>query len=82
MATSTSSDSLSAEEAKPTVVTGSLLSFKNLNYAVKMKDDGGSKLLIDDISVDIRAGELLAVMVRPVFLEFSFFANRRLIQSI
>ena len=40
---------------------GSVLSYKNLSYALKTK--AGQKRLIDDISVDIRAGELLAIMV-------------------
>jgi len=39
---------------------GSVLSYKNLSYSVKTK--AGQKQLIDDVSVDIRAGELLAVM--------------------
>ncbi|KAF8956621.1 P-loop containing nucleoside triphosphate hydrolase protein [Flammula alnicola] len=41
-------------------VAGSLLSFKHLSYAIGTKS--GAKLLIDDISVNIRAGELLAIM--------------------
>ena len=41
---------------------GSLLSYEHLGYSVSTKQ--GSKLLIDDISVEVRAGELLAIMVR------------------
>ncbi|KAJ3510930.1 hypothetical protein NLJ89_g4395 [Agrocybe chaxingu] len=41
-------------------VPGSVLSFKHLGYSVKEKD--GSKVLVDDVSVDIHAGELLAIM--------------------
>ena len=40
---------------------GSVLSYKNLSYSIKTK--AGQKQLIDDVSVDIRAGELLAIMV-------------------
>jgi ABC-type microcin C transport system duplicated ATPase subunit YejF len=54
----TSSYSGSSLEAN---VAGSVLSFAHLSYAVDAKQ--GKKLLLDDVSVDIRAGELLAVMV-------------------
>ncbi|KDR73313.1 hypothetical protein GALMADRAFT_251927 [Galerina marginata CBS 339.88] len=57
MAAHSSSSSLSADVVN---VPGSVLSFKHLSYAVKTPN--GQKKLIDDISVDIRAGELLAIM--------------------
>lgn len=41
---------------------GSILSYEHLSYSVSTKQ--GVKLLVDDISLDIRAGELLAIMVR------------------
>ncbi|KIJ49523.1 hypothetical protein M422DRAFT_27888 [Sphaerobolus stellatus SS14] len=41
--------------------TGSLLSFRHLTYEIKTKSKH-TKTLIDDISVDVRAGELLAIM--------------------
>ncbi|CAA7257514.1 unnamed protein product [Cyclocybe aegerita] len=41
-------------------VPGSVLSFKHLGYCVKGKDC--SKILVEDVSVDIHAGELLAIM--------------------
>ncbi|KAJ3517350.1 hypothetical protein NLJ89_g561 [Agrocybe chaxingu] len=52
MSTSTSSDVVS--------VPSSVLSFTHLGYSVKTKE--GSKLLVDDVSVDVRPGELLAIM--------------------
>lgn len=58
MDTRTSSYSGSLLEAN---AAGSVLSFEHLSYAVDAKQ--GKKLLLDDVSVDIRAGELLAVMV-------------------
>ncbi|KAI0789359.1 P-loop containing nucleoside triphosphate hydrolase protein [Abortiporus biennis] len=39
---------------------GSVLSFRHLNYEVPAK--GGFKRLVDDVSVDVRAGEMLAIM--------------------
>ncbi|KAH9476836.1 ABC transporter G family member 11 [Psilocybe cubensis] len=39
---------------------GSVLSFEHLSYSVKSRK--GTKLLVDDVSVQIRAGELLALM--------------------
>lgn len=39
---------------------GSILSYEHLSYSVSTKQ--GVKLLVDDISLDIRAGELLAIM--------------------
>ncbi|KAF6752143.1 P-loop containing nucleoside triphosphate hydrolase protein [Ephemerocybe angulata] len=41
---------------------GSVLSYEHLSYSVPSASNGGSKLLIDDISLDVRAGELLAIM--------------------
>ncbi|PPQ80122.1 hypothetical protein CVT24_006561, partial [Panaeolus cyanescens] len=41
--------------------SSSILSYRHLSYAVKT-GSGTSKKLIDDISVDARAGELLAIM--------------------
>ncbi|KAF4610157.1 hypothetical protein D9613_010239 [Agrocybe pediades] len=58
-ASSSSSDSLTGAGKAG---SGSVLSFRHLGYAVKTKGDEGSKRLIDDISVDIKAGELLAIM--------------------
>ncbi|KAF5309448.1 hypothetical protein D9619_012477 [Psilocybe cf. subviscida] len=40
---------------------GTVLSYRNLSYAVDTPG-GGTKLLLDDISVDIKPGELLAIM--------------------
>jgi ABC-type glutathione transport system ATPase component len=40
---------------------GSTLSFKHLSYEVM--DKSGPKRLVDDISVKVTAGELLAIMV-------------------
>lgn len=58
MATSSPSSSSADVVNSP----GSVLSYKNLSYSVKTK--AGQKQLVDDVSVDIRAGELLAIMVR------------------
>jgi hypothetical protein len=58
MAASSSPFSSSADVVN---APGSVLSYKNLSYSVKTK--AGQKQLIDDVSVDIRAGELLAIMV-------------------
>jgi hypothetical protein len=58
MAASSPSSSSSADFVNS---PGSVLSYKNLSYSVKTK--AGQKQLIDDVSVDIRAGELLAIMV-------------------
>ncbi|GJJ06423.1 hypothetical protein Clacol_000614 [Clathrus columnatus] len=53
------------------VSTGSVLSFRHLSYQVKAKQHkyshgdpptSASALLVDDVSLDIRAGELLAIM--------------------
>ncbi|CAA7263567.1 unnamed protein product [Cyclocybe aegerita] len=52
MSTSTSSDVVN--------VSSSVLSFSHLGYSVKTKE--GSKLLVDEVSVDVRPGELLAIM--------------------
>lgn len=43
----------------------SILSFRHLSYQVKPSRRGPSNpaLLVDDVSVDVRAGELLAIMV-------------------
>jgi ABC-type glutathione transport system ATPase component len=43
--------------------SGSLLRFSHLNYQVKTKGSA-AKVSVDDISVVIKAGELLAIMVR------------------
>ncbi|PPQ75685.1 hypothetical protein CVT26_001519 [Gymnopilus dilepis] len=53
-----SSTSLSGDAGN--ALKGSVLSFKHLSYTVKTAN--GPKRLVDDISVDIRAGELLAIM--------------------
>lgn len=54
---STSTSSLDAR----TPSSGSTLSYRHLSYNVKVAD--GRKTLVDDVSVDIRPGELLAIMV-------------------
>jgi ABC-type glutathione transport system ATPase component len=43
--------------------SGSLLRFSHLTYQVKTKGSA-AKVLVDDVSVVIKAGELLAIMVR------------------
>jgi hypothetical protein len=43
--------------------TGSVLCYSHLSYQVKTKV-GGAKVLVDDVSVEIKAGQLLAIMVR------------------
>jgi ABC-type glutathione transport system ATPase component len=43
--------------------SGSILRFSHLSYQVKTKG-GVAKVLVDDVSVEIKAGELLAIMVR------------------
>lgn len=58
-----SSTSLSGDAGN--ALKGSVLSFKHLSYTVKTAN--GPKRLVDDISVDIRAGELLAIMVSNVY---------------
>jgi hypothetical protein len=46
-------------------LSGSTLSYRHLSYRVDARGkSGGSKLLLDDVSVTLRAGELLAIMVR------------------
>jgi hypothetical protein len=45
---------------------GSVLSYSQLSYTVKTKDS--KKILIDDISLDVKAGHLLAIMVRNLIL--------------
>jgi hypothetical protein len=42
--------------------SGSTLSFLHLSYQVDSKRNKG-KLLVDDVSVTVKAGELLAIMV-------------------
>ncbi|KAF8877438.1 P-loop containing nucleoside triphosphate hydrolase protein [Infundibulicybe gibba] len=42
--------------------TGSVLSFSHLSYGVSLGKAEGTKLLVDDVSVQINAGELLAIM--------------------
>jgi hypothetical protein len=52
--------------------SGSLLRFSHLNYQIKTNLKGSAaKVLIDDISVVIKAGELLAIMVRFIISAFS-----------
>lgn len=52
---------------------GSVLSYKNLGYSIKRKV--GQRQVIDDVSVDIRAGELfeLAIMVFRFIRIHQFF---------
>jgi len=59
--------------------SGSLLSFRNLSYQVKTKSKENSdsvkmKTLVDNVSVDVTAGEILAIMVSNVVIskEFAF----------
>jgi len=54
---------------------GSVLSYKNLSYSIKAK--AGQKQLIDDVSVEVRAGELLAIMVHWIIhiSKFSLIDN-------
>ncbi|KAJ7158040.1 P-loop containing nucleoside triphosphate hydrolase protein [Mycena crocata] len=42
--------------------SGSTLSFAHLSYEVPAKGKGSKKLLVDDVSVTVKAGELLAIM--------------------
>lgn len=42
--------------------SGSILCFSHLSYQVKTKG-GLAKVLVDDVSVKIQAGQLLAIMV-------------------
>ena len=59
-----SATSSSAQVEKPGVnPPGSTLSFRHLSYQVDSKGAKG-KLLVDDVSVTVKAGELLAIMVR------------------
>lgn len=44
--------------------TNSVLSFAHLSYQVTTPS-GVVKKLVDDVSVDIKAGELLAIMASP-----------------
>lgn len=44
--------------------SNSVLRFSHLTYSVPAKA-GGDKKLVDDVSLEVRAGELLAIMVRP-----------------
>lgn len=43
--------------------SSSVLSFCHLSYHVPDTKGGGKKALVDDVSVEIKAGELLAIMV-------------------
>jgi hypothetical protein len=53
-----------AHEVNP---SGSTLSFLHLSYRVDSKGNEG-KVLVDDVSVAVKAGELLAIMVRLILL--------------
>ncbi|KAF8207443.1 P-loop containing nucleoside triphosphate hydrolase protein [Mycena galopus ATCC 62051] len=53
---------MSIEKQKQVNPSGSSLSFLHLSYRVETKG-GKGKLLVDDISVTVKAGELLAIMV-------------------
>lgn len=52
--------------------SSSIVSFRNLSYHVKEKTKGTNrfstttqtKLLVEDVSLDVKSGELLAIMVR------------------
>ena len=41
--------------------SSSVLSYRHLSYSVKTKD--GQKQLVDNVSVEVHAGELLGIMV-------------------
>lgn len=51
--------------------TGSILSCRHLTYSVPVKG-GEDKVLVDDVSLDVKAGELLAIMVH---FPFTFFLS-------
>lgn len=66
MPSMSSHGSVYSEESLTRNSSKSVLSFSHLSYQVATKD--GMKKMVDDVSVEIRAGELLAVMVRsPIF---------------
>ncbi|KAG5638547.1 hypothetical protein H0H81_012048 [Sphagnurus paluster] len=50
-----------SSQRQQTHATNSVLSFSNLSYEVSLKG-GASKKLLDDVSVEVKAGELLAIM--------------------
>ncbi|KAF9460328.1 P-loop containing nucleoside triphosphate hydrolase protein [Collybia nuda] len=52
--------SVYSQESQSRISSKSVLSFSRLSYQVPTKD--GMKKLVDDVSIDIRAGELLAIM--------------------
>lgn len=52
-------------------MVNSVLSFSHLGYEVTVKS-GASRKLLDDVSVEIKAGELLAIMVNTHTLIRSF----------
>lgn len=51
----------SRDIAEKVGVGGSILSLSNLSYQVSLANQ--KKILVDDVSASVRAGELLAVMV-------------------
>jgi ABC-type glutathione transport system ATPase component len=62
MPSTTASESVYSEGSHARLNSSkSVLSFAHLSYQVGTKD--GVKKLIDDVSVEVKAGELLAIMV-------------------
>ncbi|KAF7344889.1 ABC transporter domain-containing protein [Mycena venus] len=56
------SSTAETEKEKPVNPSGSTLSFHHLSYQVDSKGSKAGKLLVDDVSVTVKAGELLAIM--------------------
>ena len=52
----------------PSLTRKSTLSFRNLSFEVKLKN-GEIRRLVDNVSVDVKAGELLAIMVSSPSLQ-------------
>lgn len=55
------SDTTTPQSLELLEASGSVLSYEHLSYEVGIK--GRTKRLVDDVSVQVRAGELLAIMV-------------------
>ncbi|KAJ2924403.1 hypothetical protein H1R20_g12699, partial [Candolleomyces eurysporus] len=55
-------DERNAFSPAPENESGSVLSYEHLSYVVSTEKKGLPKVLVDDISVKVRAGELLAIM--------------------
>lgn len=82
---SDTSDARTASLSLPTILDSSgsvtVLSFSHLSYHVPDTKGSGEKALVDDVSVEIKAGELLAIMVRLGFLPNSRSFTRDLTGS-